>query len=76
MAVHAADEVVHDGQGRGLERAALLPLRIVQVVGMDDPHHVVELVCPSAAMVVPGKVLWLLQHRDVRLGTSQAWPEQ
>lgn len=67
VAVHAADDLVDDGECLGLKGAALLALSIVQVVGVDDSHHVLELVGPAAAVVVPVQVLWLLQHRHVSL---------
>lgn len=70
VAVHAADNLVDDCEGLGLEGAALFALRIVQVVGVDDAHHVPELVCPAAPVVVPVQVLWLLQHCHVSLHTG------
>ena len=69
VAVHAADELVHDGQGLGLGLAVLLAQRVVQVVGVDHAHDVPELVGPPPPMVVPVQVLRLLQHRHVRLQT-------
>ena len=71
VAVHAADEVIHDCQGWGLHVPPFLALGIVQVVGVDDAHHMVELVRPSPAVVVPREMLRLLQHRDISLTQQQ-----
>ena len=67
VAVDAADDLVDDGHSARLGGAALLALRVVQVVGVDDAHHVLELVRPAPPVVVPVQVLRLLQHRHVRL---------
>ncbi len=63
--------MVDDRQRRCLDIAILLPLSVVQVVGMHDTHHVVELVRPSAPVVVPVQMLWLLQNSDIRLKTPR-----
>ena len=54
MAVQAAHEAVERGQEEGLDLAARLAARIVQVVGVDHAHHVRELVRPAPPVVVPG----------------------
>lgn len=67
MAVHAADDLVDDRHGLGLGSTPFLALRVVQVVGMDDAHHMLELVRPAPTVVIPIQVLGLLQHRHIRL---------
>jgi hypothetical protein len=71
VAVHATDHLVDDSEGLGFEGAPLLALRVVQVVGVDDAHHVLELVRPAPAMVVPIQVLRLLQDRHISLQQRQ-----
>ncbi len=48
-------------------RTARLAPRIVQVVGVHDANHMVELVGPAPAAVEPVEVLRLLQHGHVSL---------
>mmetsp|Transcript_8747 Transcript_8747/g.18659 ORF Transcript_8747/g.18659 Transcript_8747/m.18659 type:complete len:224 (-) Transcript_8747:1058-1729(-) len=55
-----------------LNVTALLTTRVVQVVGVHDANHMVELIGPALAVVVPVKVLRLLQHRHIRLVVRDA----
>ena len=69
MTVHSADPLIESLEELLLEVTLLLSPRIVQVVGMDDAHHMLKFVCPALAMVVPVQVFRLLQHRYICLQT-------
>mmetsp|Transcript_35581 Transcript_35581/g.87525 ORF Transcript_35581/g.87525 Transcript_35581/m.87525 type:complete len:278 (+) Transcript_35581:54-887(+) len=67
VTVHARHGVVHVPQQSLLALAVLFSSRVLQVVCVDDAHHVPELVAPAHAVVEPRQVLRLLQNCHVRL---------
>ena len=71
VAVYPADPGVEGFQELLLEVALLLPPRIVQIVGMNDANHMVKLVSPALAMVIPIQMLWFLKHSHISLQTSK-----
>ena len=62
VAVNPADPLVEGSEELLLEVTLLLSPRVVQVVGVNDAHHMVKLVCPALPMMVPVEMLRLLQH--------------
>ena len=74
VTVHSADPLIESLEELLLEVTLLLPPRIVQVVGVDDAHHMLKLVGPALAMVVPVQVFRLLQHRYICLQTVDHVP--
>lgn len=34
---------------------------------MNNPHHMIEFIGKPAAVMIPGKVLWLFEYRHVSL---------
>lgn len=67
MAVYPAHPGVERLQALLLDVPLLLPACIVQVVGVDDAHHVIKLVCPALTVMVPVEVLGLLKHSYISL---------
>lgn len=60
--MHSADPLIESFQELLLEIALLLTPRIVQVVGVNDTHYMVELVCPALTMMIPVQMFRLFQH--------------
>jgi len=67
VTVYPADPGVECLQALLLDVPLLLPACIVQVVGVNDAHNMVKLVCPALTMVVPVEVLWLLKNSYISL---------
>ena len=67
MTVYPADPGVESLQALLLDVTLLLPACIVQVIGVNDAHYMVKLVCPSLTMVVPVEVLRLLKNSYISL---------
>ena len=63
VAVRAANPAIDLLEHVGLPVSILLAPRIVEVVGVNHTHDVVELVGPARAVVVPVEVLRLLERR-------------
>lgn len=67
VAVYPADPGVKGFQELLLDVSLLFPPRVVQVVGVNDANHMVKLVSPALAMVIPVQVLRFLKHSHIRL---------
>ena len=67
MAVYPANPGVESLQALLLDVSLLLPTCIVQVVGVDDAHDMIKLICPALTVMVPVEVLGLLKHSYISL---------
>ncbi len=65
VAVRARDPGVDEPHGDFLDLPVLFKPRVLQVVRVHNPHHVLELVAPPVTAVVPVQVLRLFEHGDV-----------
>ena len=53
MTMDPTNELIHDGQSFGLPLTILLAHCIIEIVGVNDTHNMLELVGPPLAAVVP-----------------------
>jgi hypothetical protein len=52
-------------QKESLQSPILLPLDILQVIGVNHTHDMLELIGPASPMIIPGQVFWLFQHCNI-----------